>query len=339
MTCEKVAVDAAIDSPDATPAGCYGASVVTVCPDAPITGQTQITINVPTTINTSTSTMCVPYHLPNGTPDTSVCLIAAKSVTVGVAGRINAIGTKPLVLLATSSMTITGIIDAASHINGTSGPAADSPACVAGTLPINDEGGPGGSFGSIGGAGGAVAAGAVPAGATTSAMTLRGGCPGRAGSGSNAGTFGSGGGAIALIAASISITGTINASGAAGHGAGLSAGGGGGGSGGMIALDAPAIMVTTTARIFANGGGGGEGGGGSNAGKDGIDSTAPTTIGVGGAGSAGAGGDGGDGFGAGMAAVVGGTGNDSGGGGGGGAGVIRVFPSQMLDGSISPPPS
>jgi hypothetical protein len=343
MTCEETAVDAGLpDSTpiDALPSGCFG-GFVTVCPDAPITGNTQLAINVPTTLNTTTSPQCMPYHLPDGTPDARFCVVGAKTIAIGQLGRWNVTGTRPLVVVATGQLDVAGTIDAASHIGGTSGPGADPAACVAGAVPAGDEGGPGGSFGTVGGAGGAVdLAASVAAGPPTlKPLDLRGGCPGSSGSGGNAGASGRGGGALYLIANELSITGTVNASGAGGRGAGLSAGGGGGGAGGMIVLDAATLTVANSARIFANGGGGGEGGGGSNGGDDGVDSTAPATAGLGGAGNAGAGGDGGDGAANGLPAERGGNGADSGGGGGGGAGVIRVLPAQTIGGSISPPPS
>jgi len=344
MTCEKVAVDAAVDTivlPPDTPDGCYGSGIVTVCPDSPITGNTQVSITTSTTLSTTTSPLCVPYHLPSGAPDRTYCVVAAKTVSISSTGRWTVNGTRPLVVVATMTMTIDGTIDAASHRGGNTGPNADPVACPVAGIPTDDAGGPGGSFGTVGGEGGAAANNPkVLAGPSTpNPLALRGGCPGIDGNGGNAGEPGRGGGALSLIASTLQINGTINASGASGIGAGLSAGGGGGGAGGMIILDAPAITVGTLARIFANGGGGGEGGGASNGGNDGDDSASPTAISVGGGGNAGAGGDGGDGAAGTTAATAGENSDDSGGGGGGGAGVIRVFPSQTLAGSISPPPS
>ena len=344
MTCEDEAVDASIApvdvlEPDSIPNGCYGGGLTVICPDDPITGQDNINVLTTQSIDTTNSALCEPYHLLTG-PDASLCVIAAKSITITVVGRWNVTGTRPLVVIGSMSIDVNGTIDVASHRNGTTGPGADSSKCASGTSPLNDQGGPGGSFGTTGGNGGGVDVGLpVPAGLPTTkpVTTLRGGCPGLRGSGGNANGSGSGGGAVYLIADSISIGGTINASGASGNGAGLSAGGSGGGSGGMIALDAPTIQTTAAARIFANGGGGGEGGGGSNGGNDGNDPTGPAIVPAGGQNNAGGGGDGGDGaFGA-TAAETGENGADSGGGGGGGAGVIRVFPSRMLGGSISPP--
>ena len=343
MTCEEEIVDARpIDAPeiDAIPNGCYGGGLFVVCPDQAITGQKNLTISTVQTLDTSASPLCEPYHLLTG-PDSSFCVIAQKSVSIGVLGRWNVTGTKPLVVIGAMSIDVLGAIDVASHRDGSTGPAANASQCIAGTTPINDQGGPGGSFGTVGGGGGNIDA-ALPiaaGGATPNPTTLRGGCPGATGNGANGGAFGRGGGAVYLISDSLTVTGTINASGASGHGAGLSAGGGGGGSGGMIVLDAPTITVSAGGRIFANGGAGGEGGGGSNGGNDGNDSTAPTSAAIGGANNAGAGGNGGNGALGTTPAGTGDNGADSGGGGGGGVGVIRVFPSRMIGGSISPPPT
>jgi hypothetical protein len=344
MTCETVAVDAAvavIDTPMGLPDGCYGGGMLALCPDDPIQGNTSLVVSTPLTLSTTTSSLCEPYHLVNGAPDTTYCVVASRMIAITSGAKVIVTGTRPLVVIAKDAMTIDGTLDAASHAGATTGPNANASACIAGGAPTLDDGGPGGSFGTAGGAGGGTDGSApVPAAAASpKPATLRGGCPGRTGSGVNNGDGGAGGGAIYLIATTLTITGTINASGAGGQGAGLSAGGGGGGSGGMIGLDAATIVAGTNARIFANGGGGGEGGGGSNGGNDGGDPVIPTLAAPGGGGNAGAGGDAGDGSigaGAGKAGL---PDTDSGGGGGGGAGVIRVFPSQPLGGSISPPPS
>lgn len=339
MTCEKsdVGLDAAL-ADVVLPDGCFGSGMTAICPNTPLAGD--VVIANQTALDTTASPACIPYHLPSGVPDSAYCVIGASKITVATTGRWLVGGSRPLVLLATQ-ITIDGLIDVASHRNGQTGPDANPAACIAGSVPGNDVGGPGGSFGTAGGSGGASedAPRALAGAAVPKPLALRGGCNGTAGNGNTGGGGGLGGGAVHLIAAQLTIGGTINASGEAGDGAGLSAGGGGGGSGGMIVLEGAQIVVGAAARIFANGGGGGEGGGGSNGGDDGVDSTAPATIGLGGAGNASAGGDGGDGAAGTTPAVTGGDGSDSGGGGGGGAGVIRVIPSQTLGGSISPPPA
>ncbi len=347
MTCETSDHDAGADAPpppaDTLPAGCYGNGVVTVCPVNPITGQQQITLTNTQTINTDTSTMCQPYRRADGTSASDFCVLAAKSITISQTGRLNGIGSKPLVLVGANMLDLAGTLDVASHRGGLVGAGADPVACPTVAAPTGSKGGPGGSFGEEGGDGGTGAEGGLPvppgpfAGAVT---TLRGGCRGLAGAGLQPGAGGRGGGAVYLISTDmITIAGTINASGAGSSGANLNGGGGGGGgAGGMIGLDAPTIVVSLTARVFANGGGGGEGAAG-NPGNGGDDPASPTIPALGGAGGAGNGGDGGDGGDA-VHDPRNGSGDAvSGGGGGGGVGVIQVFPPRTLTGSISPPPS
>ena len=340
MTCEEVAqYDARPDAPPDAVAGCYGVGIVAVCPDGSITGQDQLTVGSTMTLDTSTSPLCEPYHLPSGASDTAFCMIGSKAITISANGRLNVTGTKPLVLLGTNSITIDGVLDVSSHRGGIAGAASNSAACdnanSAGT-----QGGPGGSFTSIGGDGGAGAVGGRAAASPAIGMVnaLRGGCRGIDGAGPNGGAGGRGGGAVALISEAIRIGGTVNASGAGGSGAGLDSGGGGGGSGGMIVLDGIVTLVAG-ARVLANGGGGGEGGGSGNGGNSGTDPTFPLVPANGGGGNASGGGDGGDGAAGSINATDGRSDTGSGGGGGGAFGVIRVFPSQNLAGSISPPPS
>lgn len=253
------------------------------------------------------------------------CVIAGTSVQIDAGRTLGASGPRPLVVLSTAQLGIDGVLDVASHINTPqhSGPGADSPLCHTGTPAGTYGGGWGGSFGTKGGNGGA-ANGAI-AGTTLVPTTLQGGCKGSDGAG-NPGKLGHGGGAVYLIATSISVNGTITASGESGASTpNNSAGGGGGGSGGMIVFDTPMLSIAPTAQIFANGGGGGEGTGG-NTGKDGIDALGPGAGGVGGSGGS-TGGDGGaGGFGTtgGNNGTAGDATDQGGGGGGGGAGVITI---------------
>ena len=266
------------------------------------------------------------------------CVIAAKDITIS--GTLGAQGMRPLVLIATDTITVSGTIDVASHINTTqdAGPGANAAACTPGVAAVTRGGGWGGSFGTAGGGGGGVT-GAMPAPAFAPA-SLHGGCPGSAGANSGGGG-GHGGGAIDLIAeGSISVSGTINASGKSGSSTtNDGAGGGGGGSGGLIVFDTPTLSFAATAIVFANGGGGGEGTAG-NTGVDGIDPVGPSFGGVGGGGGT-TGGDGGTG---GYNTLDGTTGNngvsanEGGGGGGGGAGVIKLFRGTAPAlGLVSPP--
>lgn len=325
-----------VDADNSTPDGavCYGNSLVHACFAAAPTG----TKTVNAAINTATSNMCATLVGPNAN---AWCVIAGSSVSV--TGTVQVTGNRPLVLLSTGTLDVGGTLDIASHRGGSLGPDADAAGCNAGTAPTLQSGGAGGSLGGVGGAGTAAGNGAVGgvAGAKLTPTALRGGCPGQKGSGSGGGNGGHGGGAVWLFAStSITIGGTINASGSSGDGGAnaSSSGGGAGGSGGYVGLESPS--VTLTGSIFANGGGGGEGSGPASTGDFGTDSPNVTTAASGGSGGSFSGTDGGDGS---LGTALDGSpatacgGCASGGGGGGGAGIIKVVPPQSVGGQLSPP--
>ncbi|HEX7702994.1 MAG TPA: hypothetical protein VF403_19785 [Kofleriaceae bacterium] len=333
-TCVAGPIDANIDSKefhDAPPPGvtCFGTGFGKTCfarvPSAPMTLDAQ-------QINTDSSLLCATKVETNP----PWCVIAASDLKIN-AGTLSAIGNKPLVLLATGTMTIDGSIDVASQRGGQQGAASNDPLqCDAGTPPGNNGGGAGGSFGGVGGHGGN--GGGVP-GATKPTNAMRGGCPGQDGKSGTFGVKGLGGGVVYLIAGTkITLGGNINASGAGGS-AGVtgSAGAGGGGSGGLIGLDSP--MVTNGGAIFANGGGGAEGSGLTSKGNDGTESVNGAVADVSGSAST-IGGDGGAG-GASGAATNGADGTGGGGGGGGGGvGAVKLFQAASITGGVvSPPPS
>jgi hypothetical protein len=317
---------------------CLGTALVVECfttaPNQTITLPTQI-------IDTDTSPLCTATSSgPNA------CVIAGHTIHVPGGATVTATGSRPLVIVAESSITIAGTLDVGSHRMGTIGAAADSSACGSGTAATfggSGGGGAGGTFGGRGGAGGSNdgGSGATSAGAGAAPTGLRGGCPGSDGAGTS-GSAGHGGGVVYVLAkGSITVSGLIDASGeGGGSGGGGDAGGGGGGSGGMIGLDAPTITVTSTGKIFANGGGGGEGGSNGAVGSPGGESV------NGGAAAGGTGASGGGGGGAGSqgTTLVGGNAaNDAdpsgagGGGGGGGAGVIVKSGAATAAGLVSPP--
>jgi hypothetical protein len=276
-------VDAAI-LPDAQL--CYGVGVVKVCFPALPSG----TVNLPGGVNpldTSVNASCTLVVAQQGGPP--LCVIAGTTVTVS--GTLVAIGTRPLVLVATDVLTVSssGTIDVSSISGngarrGAGGSAAE---CSHSDSGQNDSGGAGGgaggSFGTVGGKGGTGDQNnsALPigsglggtAGTVQIAPTvLHGGCAGGAGGAGSVdprdtgGAGGDGGGAVYLIAGSriaIDNNGNVFASGAGGRvtagAGGRQEGAGGGGSGGMIGLGAPTIQVQ--GRVVANGGGGGGGGG------------------------------------------------------------------------------
>jgi hypothetical protein len=319
---------------------CYGTGPGMVCFAQPPTG----TQTIATAIDTD-GAMC--STAVDGTPPG--CVIAADSIQI--TGTVAVTGSKPLVLVAVTTLDVQGALDASSHRTPAAqvGAAADFAGCDAGTAPGTHGGGAGGSFGGAGGNGGNDNNGmhAGTAGAAMTTLTaLRGGCPGQPGNAGNGtgGTAGHGGGALYLIAGTaITIEGSVNASGQTGTGGATGgAGGGGGGAGGLVALDAP--VVTNTGEIFANGGGGAEGAGQNSTGNTATDPTAATA--PGGAGATNAGGNGGAGAAGATAAAPGdqagtsaGAVSGGGGGGGGGAGLIELYQATSLGGTVSPPSS
>jgi hypothetical protein len=333
------------------PQACYGSAPYTVCFASAPTGN--LDIAMPTTFDTVTGTMAgtqlnctTPMSGGNG-----YCVLAANTINIGA--PLRAIGSKPLVLVAATSISVpaSGSIDVGSHrLPAESIGAGADPAtgCSAGTPPGSANGtsggGAGGSFvgaGGNGGNGGGGGGAGGTRGSTISQFTaLRGGCPGQDGAGNQKGARGHGGGAVFLIAGNtILVGGTINAGGEGGAGAtGQDTGGGGGGAGGMIGFDAATIMFTGV--LIANGGGGAEGSGNTSTGNSGGDATS-TNAAAGGTGGTTVAGDGGAGS-AGIAAGPGAAGTDGnsvngggGGGGGGGAGLIKGPPASLAT-NVSP---
>lgn len=264
-----------------------------------------------------------------------------------VTGAVKAVGMRPLVIVATETLSIVaaGSIDVASRTNQTPGAAASFAGCIGGSDGTNSSsadagGGAGGSFHGTGGDGGNgdVSGGAAGAPLASPPMIVRGGCKGWKGgiaAGALAYDGGESGGAVYLVAGTrIDVAGSINASGGGGKGGAIggngNCGGSGGGSGGMIRLDAP--MVTITGDVYANGGGGGGASAGIAPGATGGTSADPTQGGA-------AGGNGGVGSsGTNLVGVNGSSSSSGGGGGGGGAGFIEVLTTQgTLPGRISPP--
>jgi hypothetical protein len=300
-----------------------------------------------------------------GNPAPAFCVLAAKAITVDANVTVSAHGSKPLVLLG-HAITINGTIDVASHRLGApqaQGPAADlaGTGCNLAGAGMDNGGGGGGGYDAMGGQGGdsAGSTGGKQGGSIV-VDSLSGGCSGGAGSVGGGAIGGHGGGAVWISVDSVGTsmlviggTATINASGAGGAG-GLAMpnhrGGYGGGSGGLIVLQAPAIMLDGTAKIFANGGGGGAGDLDTTAGDPGNDPSGPQPAAAGGTGAVGSGGwtppragSGGAGFPTTGTMLDGTNGNDimsGGGGGGGGPGAIRVVSNTDLTGTnpnMSPP--
>jgi hypothetical protein len=344
--------DIPIDAPDAPPGvTCYG-SLETICFTDP---PQQASLDLDSAIDTGTDDRC-------DATVTDACVVFAGTITVS--GTVRVTGPRPLILLATTGLTVAsgGTLDASSA-DATVGAAANSSSCTAPQAPSDGDGqlggngtsgggGAGGTFGAQGSPGGIgsttvtnIAAGTAPA--ALAINTLRGGCAGgQGGKGGNTdgGAGGASGGAVYLIAGlpggsvTLHVDGKIFASGAKGLGAGAGAhstGGGGGGSGGMIALEAGAIAVGATAVIAANGGGGAGGGGASDGGANGGNGTTTsfTAQASGGNGDDNASGDGGKGSTLGHLRGDTGTNGTYGGGGGGGGAVGVVW----TKGTVSDP--
>jgi hypothetical protein len=343
--------DASPDAPPDAPLFCYGTGLVRVCfnaaPSNSLAIENPTTLNTDTGVSMGTSLTCV-TPLSGGA---GYCVVLATDISID--SSLRATGNKPLILVASGTITTGAPIDVGSHRgqNPETGAGADPAVCATmGTPPTSGGGGAGGSFAGLGGVGGngsgLAAGGGVPGAVVGTLTAVRGGCPGQDGNAAAAndrGRLGHGGGAVFLIAGTkIDIQAAINAAGeGATPGDKNTAGGGGGGAGGMIGFDAPMISAIATALILANGGGGAEGSGtGNNAGAPGADSTT-TAAAVGGNNASVTGGDGGNGS-TGAAAgpgLPGGPGTGGGGGGGGGAGLIKAPATATLGTNISPLPT
>jgi len=328
-----LAVDARPDGPPA----CLASGAWQVCIDRPTAEAT-----LPRSINTSPGTADCTTLAGWGTNQPEACAIAATTITV--ASDTLVFGTRPLVLIATDTIAVSAVLDAASHEDATRslGPGANPATCPAfASDPQNTSsdggGGAGGTLTSKGADGGNGASGSSQGGHATAQnqpqpVALTGGCPGQRGGNGNgggigaAGRPGNGGGALYLVATNtitLADGALINVSGGGGEAGGFASGGGGGGSGGMIMLIAATITATNKAILVANGGAGAGGGTSSQngAGAPDLDPTRPTTQQ---ANVSGPGGDGGGGF---AGTTLPDRGTDSGegaGGGGGGAGYLQA---------------
>ncbi len=349
--------------PDVDARLCFGSGNGSVCltqaPTGPLVFTNPGTLD--TTMGVSVSPACLATQpsdwMTAGQPD--ACFIVATSIKVDA--ELTVIGNRPLVLLASTTITINANLDAAGHgiVAGPGAPAmgTDCPAFAQDPASNTDGGGggAGGSFMSKGGDGGSGDGTAHQPGQAGMALQvnpqlLRAGCNGQKGgsgqSAGNGGNGGVGGGAVYLVAGdgiTIASGVLVNVSGGGGNGPGRQGGGGGGGTGGMLMFNAP-IITATDALVMANGGGGSSGGDDSGSGNPdpGNEPTSPTSVPSGGTGSDTAG-NGGDGYyddgtphdaGSG---TNGGTSNRGGGAGGGGRGFIQSNVA-ITGATVSPAP-
>jgi hypothetical protein len=264
-----------------------------------------------------------------------ICVMVGQSFTLP--GTLRVVGKRPLAIITTMGITISGTLNASS--DGLRGPGSPGAGVTCGVAAIGEsavsqtQGGGGGGGGALrtGGGGGGAGTGGLAGGmgaVTREVLFVRGGCDGARGGapqGGLGGMQGFGGGAVYLLTNdTLSISGVINASGSGGGAPGPRGGGGGGGSGGFIGLDAKTFDISDTARIFASGGSGASGGGETDDGV--LGGSADPANDPGPTGSASGGGTGGSGW----STAPGDKGEEpsitlgagGGGGGGGGAGFI-----------------
>jgi len=314
----------------------------------------------PIVVDTSALTI-TSIPVPTGTFDVrhqvqgngEVAVLHLRSLTVAAGATVQIVGTRPLIVVASNAIIVSGRVDAGAK-GSTPGAGGFAPGMGDGhglrgahEGTYSDSGGGGGGFGDHGGAGGAITGCATPLPGGTSGPSegddpisvLQGGAGGGAGEGTGCSDNlgGAGGGALQLtsnISVFVDETGVITAGGGGGTG-GTDCGdfdgnsGGGGGAGGAIVLQAP--MVTNQGVIAANGGGGGGSGSGGaippDTGKPGEDGHPSDVMALGGAGVGPSGIDGGAGGVADTAAQAGMANSCSNNAGGGGGSVGRIAAS------------
>lgn len=344
---------------------CYGPSGWQVCMAAKPTQQIQLggPLATPGMLDTDHSEQCLKRQ-PDSWSATqpAACVVVGGSVTIDA---LRVTGNRPLVVVADSAITVTALLDAASHralnaVGAGTGSAGDCKPFLGspGSGPPGG-GGAGGSFKFPGGTGGTGDGTNQPGGQAAAGLVglpaqLHGGCAGQPGAGGKMDDGGAGGGAVYLVSGgTITISGGIDVSGAGGAGQSSRHGGGGGGSGGMIVLYATGTINTmSTTFLIADGGGGGGGAAlsepplmQSTDGKEPVLAT-PVKPALGGSGATvaaeGRGGDGGGGYPAPSTGTVkpliGGSAGDlgAGGGGGGGGGGFILSNHPVTPGALSP---
>jgi len=78
------------------------------------------------TIDTGTSALCSTCSTTSGI---DACVIAGRSISVAAGTTARVTGSRPLILIASQQITISGTLDAASHRGVSDGPAANAGPC------------------------------------------------------------------------------------------------------------------------------------------------------------------------------------------------------------------
>ena len=334
-----------------------------VLPDGGLPGSINLSCNAWFNSTDGGMSWCNGEPLPSVTPITQndgTTLATVLGMTgLTVSGSLQVFGTRPVILAVWGDVNITstGTVSARSALGEDAGAgAAGAASCGAQNGGVGSNtvgaGGGGGSYttaggngGDLTGTGGANGGNGGASNGNATIIPLRGGCSGgnggRANDANSDGSAGGlGGGAVQISAAgTLTVNGTVTASGAGGQG-GLQDqvggeggnGGGGGGSGGAVLLEGDDTNIPSGAKLTASGGGGGEGGHMDTNGAAGVNGgNGPTT--ASGGGTAGVSGNcGGDGTAGGFnntaptaaANITYATQACGAGGGGGAAGKIRV---------------
>ena len=173
--CDRVfALELPTDAPGIDAQQCFGTGALALCLAEAAAAELQVAVGASTTIDTDVAD-CASYT----GADPELCVIAAR--TIQIDGVLLGKGSRPLVLIATTTATIGGKIDVASNIFVRAA-GSDLADCVAGTASSGGGGGGGGSFGGRGGDGGGGNTSTTNGGIASPVVPpirLRGGCAGR----------------------------------------------------------------------------------------------------------------------------------------------------------------
>ena len=124
-----------------TPQLCIGSNSFALCIEAP-----QASVMLPAMLDSDGSALCLQSQpaswKANGQPD--ACIITGTTIS---ATSTTVTGGRPLVLVASDSISVSQLLDTSSHYNaGSTGPGADPASCTTGLAPGSGGGGGGASF-------------------------------------------------------------------------------------------------------------------------------------------------------------------------------------------------